>query len=278
MMLTVPSPLVTTDWLAQHLPQVKVIDASWHMPTAQRDGFTEYAERHIPTAQFFDIDAESDSSSDLPHMLPSAVVFTDAIRKLGIRNEDAVVVYDAAGLFSAARLWWMFRVFGHTNVAVLDGGLPKWLREQRPTDSGLSAPAPSQFHAEFQPERVRMKQDVLVNLQTGEAIVLDARGEARFKGEVPEPRAGLRAGHIPDSINIPYTSLLHEDGTMRSEDELRHLLTAADGRPVIASCGSGVTACIIDLALTRIGHDTHAVYDGSWAEWGADAECPVEQG
>lgn len=277
-MLTVPSPLVTTDWLAQHLPQVKVIDASWHMPAAQRDGFAEYAERHIPTAQFFDIDAVSDSSIDLPHMLPSAVVFTDAVRKLGIRNEDAVVVYDAAGLFSAARLWWMFRVFGHTNVAVLDGGLPKWLREKHPTESGLRAPAPSQFHAEFQPERVRMKQDVLVNLQTGEAIVLDARGEARFKGELPEPRTGLRAGHIPDSVNIPYTSLLHEDGTMRSEAELRHILTAAEDRPVIASCGSGVTACIIDLALTRIGHDAHAVYDGSWAEWGAADDCPVEQG
>lgn len=271
-----PAPLVSTGWLAGHLAQVKVVDASWHMPAARRDAQAEYAAAHIPGAAFFDIDAHSDHDSSLPHMLPSPETFARVVGELGIGNGDAVVVYDANGLFSAARLWWMFRVFGHDAVAVLDGGLPKWLAESRLVESSFPSPAPAAFHARYRPELVRDRQAVRANLDTGHAQVLDARGAERYAGHAPEPRAGLRSGHIPGSVNLPFASLLNGDGTMKPEAELRALLAAAVDCPVISSCGSGVTACIIDLALERIGHRDHAVYDGSWAEWGGNPDCPVE--
>lgn len=274
-----PAPLVSTDWLAAHLDAVKVIDASWHMPAARRDAQAEYLAAHIPSAVFFDIDHHSDTSSDLPHMLPTAEGFAEAVSAMGISNDDAVVVYDTSGLFSAARLWWMFRVFGHDNVAVLDGGLPKWLAERRPTESSLPQPSPRKFHARLQPQLLRHKADMLANLETRHAQVLDARGAERFAGSAPEPRAGLRSGHIPHSVNLPFPSVLQADGTMRPVEELREMFTGIEKRPVIASCGSGVTACILDLALEVVGHRDHAVYDGSWAEWGQDNNgCPVEIG
>lgn len=273
-----PSPIISTAWLAEHLHAVKPVDASWHMPAARRDAQAEYAAAHVPKAVFFDIDAHSDRHSNLPHMLPTPGAFALAVSGLGISNNDAVVVYDSNGLFSAARLWWMFRIFGHDNVAVLDGGLPKWLAEGRPTETGFITPPSADFHAGYRSHLLRGKGDVLGNLATKKAVVMDARGADRFYGTVPEPRAGLRSGHIPASQHVHYASLLNADATLKPREELEVLLSAAENRPVITSCGSGVTACILDLALEHIGHRDHAVYDGSWAEWGGDEACPVEQG
>ena len=273
-----PTPLVSSDWLADHLDdaQVKTVDASWHMPAAKRDAFAEYQAGHIPGAVFFDIDAHSNHNTDLPHMLPDAESFAQAMSHLGISNNDAVVVYDNAGLFSAARLWWMLRVFGHETVAVLDGGLPKWKAEGRTLETGTAAPQPASFTAILNTALIRDKEAVLRNLHQPLAHVLDARNAERFSGTVAEPRAGLRSGHIPGSENVPFPRLLRADGTMKPVSELESLLATTHQKSVISSCGSGVTACIIDLALECIGHRNHAVYDGSWAEWGADVACPVE--
>lgn len=244
------------------------------MPAAQRDAAAEFAATHVPSAVFFDIDRHSDHSTDLPHMLPTPQAFATAVGALGIGNQHAVVVYDAAGLFSAARLWWMFRVFGHCNVAVLDGGLPKWRAENRVTESGKPQPAAANFTATYNPALLRDKAAVSAT----SAVVLDARSAPRFAGAVPEPRAGLRSGHIPRSRNLPYTSLLAPDGSLLPKPELLQRLSPAQDKPVISTCGSGVTACILDLALEHIGHRDHAVYDGSWAEWGADPACPIATG
>lgn len=273
-----PAPLVSTDWLATQLvvEGIRIVDASWHMPDAQRDAAAEFRAAHIPGAVFFDLDACCAADTTLPHMLPTADIFADTMRRLGIGNTHAVVVYDTAGLFSAARLWWMLRVFGHEKVAVLDGGLPKWQAEGRPVSSGDANPQPAHFAAALNPQLLRHKPDMLANLSSQRAVVLDARGAPRFAGTAPEPRAGLRSGHIPRSLNVPFSVLLNPNGTMKAQKELKSILSPALGKPVISSCGSGVTACIIDLALEVIGHADHAVYDGSWAEWGAAPECPVE--
>lgn len=276
-------PLVSTEWLAARLAEgaVRVLDASWYMPAQNRDPLAEFAAGHIPGAAFFDIDGIADKSRPLPHMLPSPETFGAAVGALGIGNDDTVVVYDGAGIFSAPRVWWTFRVFGHDKVAVLDGGLPKWRREGRPIESGPASPRAVAYRATFRPELVRDFAAMTANLRTRQAQVLDARGPGRFHGSEPEPRAGLASGHIPGSQNLPYAALIDPaDGCMRPLGELAKIFAAAGIGPnsqVIASCGSGLTAAILAFGLFLIGHRHAAIYDGSWSEWGAIPNAPVER-
>jgi thiosulfate/3-mercaptopyruvate sulfurtransferase len=274
-------PLVTTDWLAKHLtdPDVRVVDGTWHMPQTGRDARAEFEAVHIPGAVFFDIDAIADRTTTLPHMLPSAEDFGAAVGALGMGNGHRVVVYDVRGVVSAARVWWTFRTFGHDAVAVLDGGLKKWRAEGRPVESGGTAPARRAFTARPRPELVRDIEAMRANVAGRTAQVLDARSAGRFAGTEPEPRAGLRGGHIPGSLNLPYETLYRGDGTLKPPDELRAAITAAGidlARPVVTSCGSGVTASVLALALYVVGRQDVAVYDGSWSEWGARVDTPVE--
>ncbi len=280
-MMNTRDALVTTDWLARELgaADLRVVDGSWHMPQSKRDARAEFLAAHIPGAVFFDIDAIADHSTSLPHMLPRPDAFADAVGALGIGSGDRVVVYDARGVVSAARVWWTLRVFGHASVAVLDGGLPKWKREGRPLDAGAPAPAARTFDARFRPALVRDLDGVRANLKTQREQVLDARSRGRFHGTEPEPRAGLRPGHIPGSLNLPSDTLYRPDGTLLEPDELRRAFAAAGldpARPVVTSCGSGVTASVLALALHRLGRDDVAVYDGSWSEWGSRDDTPVD--
>jgi thiosulfate/3-mercaptopyruvate sulfurtransferase len=274
--------VVTTGWLAEHLRDdgVRVIDATWHMPHLGRDARREFAEAHVPGAVFFDIDAIADPATDLPHMLPGPEAFARDVEALGIGDGDHVVVYDARGVVSAARAWWTFRAFGHDRVAVLDGGLRRWRAEGRPVESGAPAPAGGRrFTARPRPALVCGLEAVRANLSTRAAQVVDARSRGRFVGAEPEPRAGLRGGHIPGSLNLPYDDLYRPDGTLRPTAELRDAFLAAGvdlARPVITTCGSGITASVLALALHLVGRQDVAVYDGSWTEWGGRADLPVE--
>jgi len=278
-----PKTLVSTEWLARHLndPDLRIIDASWYMPDSGRDARAEYEAGHIPGARFFDIDEISDTASALPHMAPPPEKFMSRCRAMGIGDGHQVVVYDGAGLFSAARVWWLFRLMGKRDVAVLDGGLPKWKAEGRPLEDMPPIVKDRHMTVQRQAGLVKDVTQVAAASKLGDHTIIDARSAERFRGEVPEPRPGLRAGHIPGSVNVPYTSLLNEDGTMKAPDELRRVFERAGAdlsRPVITTCGSGVTAAIINLALERIGHRNHALYDGSWAEWGSYPELKIEQG
>ena len=265
---------MSTGWLAERLgaPEVRVLDGSYVLPGDPRDPKAEYAREHIPGARFFDIDEIADSRSALPHMLPPLEKFVARVRAMGIGDGHKVVVYDQLGLFSAARVWWMFRVFGHEDVAVLDGGLPKWRAEGRPVEAGVPEPRERHFTGRKNAALVRDVTQVAEAVKLGSEQIVDARSPGRFRGEDPEPRPGLRAGHIPGAFNLHYASFLEEDGTMKPPEEVRALFEAAGvdlGRPVVTSCGTGVTAAILSLALDRVGHERNAVYDGSWAEWGA---------
>jgi thiosulfate/3-mercaptopyruvate sulfurtransferase len=276
--------LVSTRWLADRLdaPDIVVVDASYYLPDAGRDGQAEYEEQRIPGAVFFDIDDIADSDSPLPHMMPSAEKFSSRVRKLGIGDGTRVVVYDGAGLFSAARVWWMLRTFGHEDVAILDGGLPKWQADGLPIDRSPPEPRqPRHFTARFSGSNVRDKADVLRAIESGSAQLADARSPGRFKAEEPEPREGMRGGHMPGATNVHYRTLLNDDGTVKATQDIRAVFEAAGldlGKPVITTCGSGVTAAILTLGLTLLGHNRNALYDGSWSEWGLDSDTPVETG
>ena len=276
--------IVSTEWLNAHLgsPDIAIIDASWHLPTAKRDAKAEFAAGHIPGAQVFDIDAISDTASNLPHMLPSPEKFSSIVRKLGIGDGKKVIAYDAAGLFSAARAWWMFKVFGHEDVVVLDGGLPKWMAEGRPLEDGPALkPQERHFTARYRRMMVRDQSDVAAALKSGAAQIADARSGTRFRGEEVEPRPGVRAGHMPGARNLHYASLLNPDGTLKSRSEIEAAFRAAGvdlSRPVITSCGSGITAAILSLGLTLAGVRDHALYDGSWTEWGGNPDAPIATG
>lgn len=276
--------IVSTDWLADHLgsPDIAIIDASWHLPTANRDAKVEFRGVHIPGAQFFDIDELSDTASSLPHMLPSPEKFSSRMRKMGIGDGKRIIAYDSVGLFSAARAWWMFKVFGHEDVAVLDGGLRKWLAEGRATEDGPALPRQERhFTARFKGSMVKDMKEVAAALKAGTAQVADARSGTRFRGEEVEPRPGVRAGHMPGASNVHYASLLNADGTLKSSAEIAAVFKAAGidlAKPVITSCGSGITAAILSLGLTLTGARDHALYDGSWTEWGGNPDAPVATG
>lgn len=278
-----PKTLVSTAWLAAHRadPDLRLIDASWYLPDAGRDAKAEYAAAHIPGARFFDIDEITDQRSALPHMAPPPEKFISRLRAMGIGDGHQVVIYDGSGLFSAARVWWTFRLMGKTDVAVLDGGLPKWRAEGREIEDMPPIVRDRHMTVSRQNHLVKDVTQVAHAAKLGEAEIIDARGAPRFKGEVPEPRPGLRSGHIPGAKNVPYSTLLNPDGTMKSPDALRATFEAAGvnlAKPAITSCGSGVTAAILSLALERIGHRNHALYDGSWAEWGMYDDLAVEKG
>jgi thiosulfate/3-mercaptopyruvate sulfurtransferase len=276
--------LVETEWLASHLdtPGLVVLDGSMHLPTAGRNARTEYLAQHIPGALFFDIDEIADDKSPLPHMLPSSVKFASRMKKMGIGDGMHVVAYDSEGLYSAARVWWMFRAMGHEEVRVLNGGLKKWKAEGRPLEDGEPRRRSERhFTARLNAGLVRDVADIRALLSSKAAQIVDARAAGRFEGTAPEPRAGLRSGHIPGSRNVPFQSLLNPDGTLKSEPELGAIFAKAGvdaGKPVVASCGSGVTAGVIALALAILGRADAAVYDGSWTEWGGDASLPIETG
>ncbi len=278
-----PKTLVSTEWLARHMddPDLRILDGSWYLPDMGRDGRAEYDAAHIPGARFFDIDALSDARSDLPHMAPPPEKFISRMRAMGVGDGHQVVVYDGAGLFSAARVWWLFRLMGKTDIAVLDGGFPKWQAEGRPVEDMPPLMRDRHITVSVQNHLVRDVTQVAAAAKLRDHEIVDARGPARFRGEAPEPRAGLRSGHIPGSRNVHYAQLLNPDGTMKDEQGLRAAFDAAGvdlRKPVISTCGSGVTAGIVDLALERLGHDRHSVYDGSWSEWGMYGDLKVETG
>lgn len=275
--------LVSTDWLAAHLnaPDVRVLDGSWYLPAMNRDPKAEYDSKHIPGARFFDIDEISDTKSELPHMAPPVEKFVSRMRAMGIGDGHRVVVYDGMGIFSAARIWWLFRHFSKTDIAVLDGGLPKWLAEGREVEDFAPVLRDRHFTARRDVSLVRDVTEVAASSKLKDAQIVDARSADRWRGEAPEPRPGLRSGRIPGSFNVPFTDLQTKNGTLKSDTALRAVFEKAGlnlDRPIITTCGSGVTAAVLSLALEKLGHRQHSLYDGSWAEWGMYGDLKVETG
>lgn len=278
-----PKTLVSTEWLAAHLndPDLRVMDASWHMPASGREAKAEYDAAHIPGARFFDIDAISDSRSELPHMAPPVELFISRMRAMGIGDGHQVVLYDNSDVRSAARAWWTFRLMGKTDVAVLDGGFAKWQAEGRPVEDMPPILRDRHITVQRQAGLVRDVTQVAAASKLADHEIIDARSPERFRGDAPEPRPGLRAGHIPGAKNVPFGRLFNEDGTMKDAQSLRGIFEAAGvdlGRPAITSCGSGITAAVLSLALERIGHRHHSLYDGSWTEWGSFPDLNIATG
>jgi thiosulfate/3-mercaptopyruvate sulfurtransferase len=275
-----PESLVSTEWLARNLsqPDLRIVDATYYLPMQNKNAKAEYLERHLPGAIFFDLDDISDTASTLPHMLPPPEKFASRVRKLGIGDGNRIVIYDAQGMMSAARVWWMFRIFGAREVAILDGGLPKWLAEGRPVDDGQVLLQERHFTARLDNTQVRGKDQVRRNIDSKREQVLDARTAGRFHATEPEIWPGRRSGHIPGAYNLPYGQLLKPDMTFKDADTMRALYEGAGidlKKPVVTSCGSGITACVLAFGLHLIGHRDVAVYDGSWAEWGLPGDTPV---
>ena len=276
-------PLVSTEWLAERLsqPHIRIADASWYLPQAARNAKAEYDAKHIPGAVFFDIDGLSNPATDLPHMMPTPHAFGQSMRSLGIGNDNFIVLYDGAGIYSSPRAWWMLRAMGHENCAVLDGGFPKWLREGRVTETSPPVTNPAIFNAHARQDLMRDFPQMIANLASRREQMVDARSPARFRGEEAEPRPGVRPGHIPGSANLYYADVLTPEGTMQSPEELKNLFKARGidiDQPVVTSCGSGITAAILTLALDVTGAKKSALYDGSWAEWGARGDAPIKTG
>lgn len=275
-------PMVSTDWLLARLddPSIRIFDASWFMPGSVRDPDKEYAAGHIPGAARYDIDALSDHDSALPHMLAPPSDFAIAMRRRGIEPASSVIVYDSEGLFSAPRAWWTLRAMGHAAAFVLDGGLPRWISEGHPMETGWRQPRHGEFKAHPRKDLVEDMDGVLAALGDDERQVVDARPSPRFRGEAPEPRPGLRGGHMPEAINVPWSTVV-EKGSLLPAERLREIFEAAGvdlERPVVTTCGSGISACVLALALARLGSDSVAVYDGSWSEWGSRSDTPVVTG
>jgi thiosulfate/3-mercaptopyruvate sulfurtransferase len=276
--------IVSTAWLAERLtaPDVRVVDASWYLPQMRRDAKAEYQAAHIPGAVYFDVDEIADTASGLPHMLPSPEKFSSRMRKLGLGDGNRIIVYDGSGInLSAPRAWWMFRVFGHRDVAVLDGGFRKWQAEGRPVEDLPPRPRERHFTARLDRTLVREIEQMCANIAAEREQVVDARSSGRFAATEPEPRQGIRGGHIPGSKNLPFNELVGPDGTLLAPHQLRQRLQQAGvdlSRPVVASCGSGMSACAIALSLHLLGHREVAVYDGSWVEWGGRSDTPIETG
>lgn len=278
-----PKTLVSTEWLEAHLkdPDLRVLDASWFLPAMNRDAKAGYAEAHIPGARFFDIDEISDNRSELPHMAPPIEKFVSRMRAMGVGDGHQVVVYDQHGIFSAPRVWWNFRLMGKMDIAVLDGGLPKWIAEGRETEDLPPMPRDRHMTVQRQAHLVKDVTQVAHASKLGDHEILDARPHGRFIGQDDEPRPGLRKGHIPGAKSIPWDSLLNADATLKSPDDLRALFAAAKvdlAKPAICSCGSGVSAAMIALALERVGHQNWSLYDGAWAEWGMYNDLRIATG
>jgi thiosulfate/3-mercaptopyruvate sulfurtransferase len=275
-------PVVSTGWLAERLgdPGLRILDATWYLPHLRRDAQAEFREAHIPGAVYFDIDAIADRQQGLPHMLPVAATFAEAVGALGVGDGDRVVVYGGKHLIASARVWWTFRTFGHDRIAVLDGGFPRWRGEGRPVEAGAPSPARRHFTARFRPDLVTALDGVRRNLETRAVQVVDARSAGRFAGTEPEPRAGVRSGRIPGSLNLPYDGLFRPDGSLLPAGDLRRRFEDARvdlARPIATTCGSGVSACVLALGLHLAGRPDVPVYDGSWTEWGGREDVPVER-
>lgn len=278
-----PKTLVSTGWLADHLkdPDLRILDASWYLPDMARDALAEYHNAHIPGARFFDIDEVSDHRSELPHMVPPVEKFMSRMRKLGVGDGHQIVVYDGAGLFSAARVWWLFRLMGKTDIAVLDGGFPKWQAEGRAIEDLPPIVRDRHMTVTRQNQMVKDVTQVASASKLGDYVIVDARAPERFRGDAPEPREGLRSGHIPNARNVFYRDLLAPDGSLKSNDAMADVFRQAGvdlSKPAILSCGSGVTASVLALAMERMGKFDHAIYDGSWSEWGTFHDLPIATG